>query len=879
MKAKTIRKGLGMAMFAGLCLAPHQLYASATYSGGSGTAIDPYLISTPEELNQLQLDVNVEKLNTGSVHYQLTAHIDLAQFDSDADETNGNWTPIGTSSNPFHGQLDGNGFTIRNLKIILPNQSNVGLFGFVVPHSTSTYLPISIHDLTLENVEIVGAYNVGALIGYLPNGERGSRLQNLSVSGTVTGQGYVGGLFGVIQAIGGTYNSGNPGIVNVQSDATATGQNYVGGVAGQLHSSMAVGLFASQNVVGTGNYVGGLAGSLYASQIEDAHATGQVDGLNQVGGLAGELVAVSARLVNASATGNINGTNQVGGLIGNTQYGATVVDVLATGNVTGAEAVGGLFGRQYQGPTLTNGKAQGDVTGVTKVGGLVGQTYSASPITDSSATGNVTASGNEVGGLVGSNHASNLTNVTASGTVEGLNNVGGILGLNASSSVISGAIYEGLYVKGTDAVGGIAGNADSSPIKNSTANTRVEATGRYVGGIAGTIGSVAGNYPSGNEMTGSVSGSSYVGGLFGQAKNGTASSHSFARATITGTGDYVGGLIGSASMGSGISSSFFEGIVTGGHDYVGGLIGSGEYGSGATNAYAIGTVTGQGTYVGGLMGHSNVGSPLTNTYAAITLQATGEKVGDLVGDWVEDKASPVNDAEPINSYWSKTKSFINNHPASTAFSEVDMTKEAALKNLSTFDFDTIWKTSCYYPQLQWETTRTVCPNLESETYGDTLINGEILGTVVSFTTPTELTFLINPNAEVGEHFIAPEFIIRNDSTSPLRLSLHTFAETTNFFTAVTGDSYSDEAWAKLGVKESQNFALALNLIASENWLTQTQQDSLYAKTVQESGSEVNLGIIRPKADVAFHFSAKHGLAFNQALNPTYTMTFIFDLVN
>lgn len=117
--------GLGLTLFLSQ---PHLIYGNSGYGGGSGTESDPYLISTPEHLNQLQLDVNVNGVDTTGIYYQLTNNIDLSSYDNDRDETNGNWTPIGKSrSVSFKGILDGNGYKILNLEIVLPNQDYVGL--------------------------------------------------------------------------------------------------------------------------------------------------------------------------------------------------------------------------------------------------------------------------------------------------------------------------------------------------------------------------------------------------------------------------------------------------------------------------------------------------------------------------------------------------------------------------------------------------------------------------------------------------------------------------------------------------------------------------------------------------------------------------------
>ncbi|MDD2973111.1 MAG: carbohydrate-binding domain-containing protein, partial [Lachnospiraceae bacterium] len=87
---------------------------------GEGTEASPYEISTAKELADLAAAVNNGKADYISAHYKLTADIDLSGIPS--------WTPIGTyvignaeATKPFKGTFDGNGKTIRNLKINAPS--------------------------------------------------------------------------------------------------------------------------------------------------------------------------------------------------------------------------------------------------------------------------------------------------------------------------------------------------------------------------------------------------------------------------------------------------------------------------------------------------------------------------------------------------------------------------------------------------------------------------------------------------------------------------------------------------------------------------------------------------------------------------------------
>lgn len=168
------------------------------------------------------------------------------------------------------------------------------------------------------------------------------------------------------------------------------------------------------------------------------------------------------------------------------------------------------------------------------------------------------------------------------------------------------------------------------------------------------------------------------------------------------------------------------------------------------------------------------------------------------------------------------------------------------------------------------------PDATTQTEED-LVETEETATIVSFSVPADLSFELNPNLESGAQFVAPGFEITNTSDVPLTLSLSGFSQTSNCIQDVLGGAYTTEGWSQLGISNSKQWAIALQPL-SGNWLTQTQQEPLYAKTVQESAGAIELGTISPQQPVSFEFIAKHGLAFNQPLTPTYHLTFVFNLL-
>lgn len=103
------------------------------YSGGSGTAEDPWLISTVGDLKTLADTINTGA-NVGNYHgyyFKQTANLDLSII--------ANWEPIGYSlveGRYFAGQYDGDGYTIANAtsngKRDSDGYATVGIFGWVL---------------------------------------------------------------------------------------------------------------------------------------------------------------------------------------------------------------------------------------------------------------------------------------------------------------------------------------------------------------------------------------------------------------------------------------------------------------------------------------------------------------------------------------------------------------------------------------------------------------------------------------------------------------------------------------------------------------------------------------------------------------------------
>ena len=227
---------------------------------------------------------------------------------------------------------------------------------------------------------------------------------------------------------------------------------------------------------------------------------------------------------------NIAGKQYTGGLVG-MNYG-TITSCYATGAVSGSTYVGGLTGSTTNG-TITSCYATGAVSGSSNVGGLTGGTLG--PIVSCYATSNVTGTGDRIGGLVGTNSGP-ITFCYATGTVSGISYIGGLAGTSAG---VIGSCYATGNVTGTgDRIGGLAGNTNN-PMISCYATGTVRGS-RYVGGLAGYNNNpITSCYATGNVTCLN----NYAGGLVGYNYSQGQVSGCYSIGTVTGT-SYVGGLCG-----------------------------------------------------------------------------------------------------------------------------------------------------------------------------------------------------------------------------------------------------------------------------------------------------------------------------------------------
>jgi len=348
MAAKTTITGKGGIFLVWATVAVFITVASAgTYSGGTGTAEDPYLISTGEDMQSIGANPN-----DWDAHFVLTKDIDLGYYDGQDERPEFNI--IAEYPDSFVGVFDGNNHVIRNFTVSLGGlQRAIALF-------CNTDNGALIKNLDMENsyVNVPEGNRIAAI-----HGEGISDIVNCKVSGTIIGNYYVGGLSGqnygttercssyskIVGGSGGGLIGRNSGIVNqCYSRSMVSGSDEVGGLVGRNYGLITNS--CSESLVTADSYgAGGLVGE-NTDTILSCYALGNTNGNSCVGGLVGD--GGGGLIENCYALVDVNGNSDVGGLIG-LYYSGTVSNCYAGGKVSGAETnVGGLLGREYSPPSI-----------------------------------------------------------------------------------------------------------------------------------------------------------------------------------------------------------------------------------------------------------------------------------------------------------------------------------------------------------------------------------------------------------------------------------------------------------------------------------------------------------------------------------------------
>ena len=285
------------------------------FAGGTGTEQDPYLVSTPAQLDAVR--------NNLSASYKLINDIDLGNW--------GDWEPIGTNRfTPFSGVFDGNRHTIKNMIVNISDSRYTvyaGLFG-------------SLHEGAVKNTGMVNS-----TINIVGWGAYAGGIAGESISATITNCYNTGEVNATVSGVSNSYyiTACTGGIVGKNYDTSTINNCYN---TGEINA----------NIIAVSNYLaiactGGIAGeNRSTSTINNCYNTGEISatattvfnyGKPYAGGIAGENY-YSSTINNCYNIGTITATcsnysNTAGGIVGDNPIGEIINQCCYLNNIPRAQ--------------------------------------------------------------------------------------------------------------------------------------------------------------------------------------------------------------------------------------------------------------------------------------------------------------------------------------------------------------------------------------------------------------------------------------------------------------------------------------------------------------------------------------------------------------
>ena len=224
-----------------------------------------YTVKTPAQFYWLS-----QQINKGAEGFADTSNF-VIKLGANLDFNNDEWLPVGTESQAYKGDFDGQGHSISNLFINMPGQNGLALFG--VANNNNQLGNVNFENVTIpaksvyNGTELYGGWYAGALVGNLSSGTvENVSVQNFSFnSGTDTKAGsWVGGIVGGSETI----SLSNCSVKTANFETR--GQN-VGGVIGFIGSNATV-----QDCLGDGVHIKEFIGATGTSTASSGDAGGLI---------------------------------------------------------------------------------------------------------------------------------------------------------------------------------------------------------------------------------------------------------------------------------------------------------------------------------------------------------------------------------------------------------------------------------------------------------------------------------------------------------------------------------------------------------------------------------------------------------------------------
>ncbi len=553
-------------MFAATMMCAATFQASAFQ--GTGTADDPYQVSTPADFAEMAAGVTTD--GYADKYFEMTRDIDFA---------GATFTQIGTysSSAPiaFMGNFNGNHHKISNLTV-----NGNGVFGMLANNT--------VKDIEFDATCSLSASsdNAGMLAGYIQYSTVSGIKSQASVTST---NAYVGGIVGRTTANDQQYTA----IRNCEiSGATVSGTKYVGGIVGNANAA-ATEKYVAMEVTGckvasdvvvscsdaSSGGCGGVVGMGRYAAVKDCEFAGTVNGTVYVGGMVGynllgacycsNDVVTNTAVINATSTSITSAS--VGGIMGcangDANYGTIIENCKVYGKIAATKNVaGGIMGSYTLGKNLqiTNCEFAGEVTANQTAGGISGTICAGTSIENCVSNGKVSVNTYGAGGINGT--TSGTPTATTPITIKGCVNhstvtAGTYQAAGISASTTSYTTIEGCYNTGTITAnqtntvgsGHAAGIVANASILSSYNNISVidcfnvgtiTSSAKYAAGIvaysAGAI-SITGCYNRGE-----VTSATYAGGIAAQLTSASSTvDYCYNAGPVAATTpDYAGNITG-----------------------------------------------------------------------------------------------------------------------------------------------------------------------------------------------------------------------------------------------------------------------------------------------------------------------------------------------
>ena len=647
-------------------LAIATFFSTSLMAGWNGTAWTSYDITSTDDLIALATQVNAGNSFSG-ITFTQTADLDLGGVYEDGVWSGAQWTPIGRIikdannkdvKTPFSGTYDGNGYVISNLKIDDPTASYVGLFGYI-------------SGATLKNITIASGFVYGDQYsgGICGSAITSSKITCCANNATVYGKRERnGGIVGNIASKTTISNCINYGLISAY--------NYSGGVVG-YNEATGTNATSVTNCVNVGqvfslrNTSGNLYGFNKDFTVVDGVITtgGKVSKCfydNQINTSLGITSVITAIETETDVTGIIEGKStsdmignglqtalgeenwyfatdmyprlkvKVNGSESEFSYSNDAIILAATpvkfSNNEKADSVSSVFTVYSTAPVVSWTSGNSSVS----INNESATVNSSAPVVLTATKGDYTKkvylkTNNGTPGIGSINHPLSVTSETDLIELrDAVNNYGEYKtcanydGFKGIYFIQDGKITLSTWTTSIGAHNSFKGIYDGSgdTIIVNTGGTNIVG-GLFDGASYGEIKNLS--------IQGTVSGTSYVGGLCGSTfceKLTNCKSY----CTISADNQYVGGIVGLDKGNSIFENCVNYGTVTFAKNG-GGIVGTSSFNPTFLNCINLGNITGTTQIASGICGKSTNGTiEKCENHGTITINGSGSSAGGMVGN-------------------------------------------------------------------------------------------------------------------------------------------------------------------------------------------------------------------------------------------------------